>query len=168
MNESTIRCAWSLEKLQAMMSRCPFNRWLGLQALAVSVAGVQILLPWRDELLSSPEAQSMHGGVLASVIDAAGAYAVAAIVGRGIPTADLRIDYHRVAKPGDYTVKGRVIHFGRTLCTAEAQVYDTDGVLVASGRGAYVSAAPRREDTSQAPVLGEDGPASTAEAGGFP
>ena len=141
---------WSLEKFQAMMSRCPFNRWLGLQALSFSAEGVEIRLPWRDELLSSPEAQSMHGGVLASVIDAAGSYAVAARVGRGIPTVDLRIDYHRIARPGDYTARGRVIHLGRTLATAEAQVYDAAGTLVASGRGAYFSAvaAPGPENAS--------------------
>jgi uncharacterized protein (TIGR00369 family) len=121
------------------MSRCPFNRWLGLQAVAVSEAGVELLLPWREELLSSPEAQSMHGGVLASVVDAAGDYAVGAFIGRGVPTIDLRIDYHKVAKPGNYLAKGRVIQLGRTIASAEAQVFNDAGLLVASGRGVYLT-----------------------------
>jgi uncharacterized protein (TIGR00369 family) len=129
----------SLEHFQALMSRCPFNRWLQLQAKAVGPEGVDIAMPWRDELMSSPEAQSMHGGVLASLIDAAASYSVAVHVGRGIPTVDLRIDYHKVAKPGDYLAKGRAIQIGRTLSFGEAQVYDARGVLVASGRGVFLT-----------------------------
>ena len=124
------------------MSRCPFNRWLQLQAKSVSTEGVEIAMPWRDELMSSPEAQSMHGGVLASLIDATAGYAVAVHVGRGIPTVDLRIDYHKVAKPGDYLAKGRAIQVGRTLSFGEAQVYDVRGVLVASGRGVFLTRNP--------------------------
>jgi len=139
MNESDPTAAWSLERFQAMMSRCPFNRWLGLKALSFGEDGVEILLPWREELLSSPEAQSMHGGVLASAIDAAASYAIAMRVGHGIPTVDLRVDYHRIAKPGDYTIRGRVIHFGRTFASGEAQVYDAERTLVASGRGLFFS-----------------------------
>ena len=139
-NAPAMRCLWSLEKLQAMMSRCPFNHWLGLKALAIGDEGVEILLPWREELLSSPEVQSMHGGVLASLIDAAASYAVASRIGRGLPTVDLRVDYHRIAKPGDYTAKGRIVHLGRTLASSEAHVYDANGVLIASGRGAFFTA----------------------------
>jgi uncharacterized protein (TIGR00369 family) len=144
MSEFEPLAAGSLEKFQAMMSRCPFNRWLGLKALSFGDEGVEILLPWREELLSSPEAQSMHGGVLASAIDAAASYAVAARVGHGIPTVDLRVDYHRIAKPGDYTIRGSVIHFGRTFASAEAHVYDGERVLVASGRGLFFSGAAAR------------------------
>jgi len=137
MSEATQSTVWPLDKFQAVMSRCPFNKWLGLEARKVSEEGVEIFLPWRDELLSSPEAQSMHGGILASLIDAAASYAVASTVGRGIPTIDLRIDYHKVAKPGDYLAKGRAIHRGKTLSFGEAQVFDRHGVLVASGRGVF-------------------------------
>jgi len=62
MSEATQSTVWPLDKFQAVMSRCPFNKWLGLEARKVSEEGVEIFLPWRDELLSSPEAQSMHGG----------------------------------------------------------------------------------------------------------
>ena len=147
MNEINQVEVWSLEKFQVMMSRCPFNRWLGLRAMSIGDDGVQILLPWREELLSSPEAQSMHGGVLASAIDAAASYAVATRVGHGVPTVDLRVDYHRIAKPGDYTIRGRIIHFGRTFASGEAHVYDAGQTLIASGRGLFFSGvAARRSD----------------------
>ena len=37
------------------------------------------------------------------------------------------------------TVEARVIKMGRTFSTAEAFVYDSDGALLASGRGVYHS-----------------------------
>ena len=56
-----------------------------------------------------------------------------------IPTVDLRVDYHRPALQGERTVEGRVIKLGRTFSTAEAYVYDSEGALLASGRGVYHS-----------------------------
>jgi uncharacterized protein (TIGR00369 family) len=55
----------------------------------------------------------------------------------------MRIDYHAAAMPGDLTVKGRVIKAGGQFSTAEAQVYDESGKLLASGRGTYFTAPPK-------------------------
>jgi uncharacterized protein (TIGR00369 family) len=76
---------------------------------------------------------------LATIIDVAADYALAAKLGAPIPTVDLRIDYHRAALEGELTVKAKVIKIGRTFSTAEAYVYDSDGKLLASGRGVYHS-----------------------------
>jgi uncharacterized protein (TIGR00369 family) len=63
--------------------------------------------------------------------------------GRGVPTIDLRIDYHAAAMPGDLTARGKVVRFGGQLSTAEAQVIDAGGKLIASGRGTYLTAPPK-------------------------
>ena len=57
-----------------------------------------------------------------------------------IATIDLRVDYHAAAMPGDLTAKGKVIRFGGQFSTAEAQVFDAGGKLLASGRGTYFTA----------------------------
>jgi acyl-coenzyme A thioesterase PaaI-like protein len=44
--------------------------------------------------------------------------------------------------PGDLTVRGKVIRMGRQFSTAEAQVLDAAGKLLASGRGTYFTAPP--------------------------
>jgi len=54
-----------------------------------------------------------------------------------VPTIDMRIDYHAAAMPGDLTARGKVIRFGGQFSTAEAQVLDAGGKLLASGRGTY-------------------------------
>jgi len=77
------------------------------------------------------------------LIDLAADWAMVRRTGRGVPTVDLRIDYHAAAMPGDLTVRGEVIRFGGQFSTAEAQVLDAAGKLIASGRGTYFTAPPK-------------------------
>ena len=79
---------------------------------------------------------------LKKLIDLAADWAMVRRTGRGVPTIDLRVDYHAAAMPGDLTARGKVIRFGGQFSTAEAQVFDKDGKLLASGRGTYFTAPP--------------------------
>jgi acyl-coenzyme A thioesterase PaaI-like protein len=45
--------------------------------------------------------------------------------------------------PGDLTARGKVVRFGGQFSTAEAQVLDASGKLLASGRGTYFTAQPK-------------------------
>ncbi len=96
-------------------------------------------LPWREEFVSDPVVRYTHGGILATLIDLAADYAIAARIGRGVPTIDMRVDFHKAAMPGPLTAHARVIKLGGTLATAEAQVFDEAGALIASGRGVYLT-----------------------------
>jgi uncharacterized protein (TIGR00369 family) len=132
-----------LPALQAMVDRSSFNRFLGMKAEAIDEDKLVLSIKWREELVSSPERQSTHGGVLAAMVDACCDYVIAARLGRAIPTVDLRVDYHRAATPGDLKVEARVLQMGSTLATAEARIHDLNGRLIASGRGVYLTATPR-------------------------
>lgn len=129
--------AMNVSEMQVIVDRSPLNRWLGMAVQAVGEDSVSLTVKWRDELVSSPERQSTHGGILATLIDGAGDYAVAARIGHAVPTLNLHVDYHRVATPGDLRVDANVLHQGGTVATAEARVYDTSGRMVASGRALY-------------------------------
>lgn len=128
--------------LDAMVRDCPFHAWLGVRLLSLDYFGVSISLPWRDEFVSDRAAGYAHGGILASLIDLAADYAVAARLGRGVPTVDLRVDYHRAALPGPLVARAAVIKLGGTLATAEARVFDAREALVASGRGVFLTLPP--------------------------
>jgi uncharacterized protein (TIGR00369 family) len=54
----------------------------------------------------------------------------------------MRVDYHKLAKRGDLIAKGRVIKFGRQISVCEAQIVDEDDVLIASGRGTFLTSTP--------------------------
>ena len=60
----------------------------------------------------NPERRYTHGGILAALIDLAADFAMIKQTGRGVPTIDMRVDYHRAAMPGDLIARGKVVRFG--------------------------------------------------------
>lgn len=133
----------SVEKLQQLITRGPFNQWLNFSVLKSDDSGIELKAGWREEWVVNPERKYTHGGILAAIVDVAADYAIAAQLGRPVPTIDIRVDYHKAAMPGDLTAKAKVVRMGSQYSTAEALVYDKDGALVASGRGTYFTAPPK-------------------------
>ena len=127
----------TLEQMQAVVDRSPLNRWLGMRVVGITETRVELTMRWREELISNPDRQTTHGGILATLIDGAADYALAAELGRPVPTVDLQVDYFRAATPGDLKVISEIVHLGRTQATARADVYDMNGTLLCSGRGLY-------------------------------
>jgi uncharacterized protein (TIGR00369 family) len=97
---------------------------------------------WREEWVANPDIGQTQGGILAALVDFAADFALIERMGRPVPTIDMRIDYHRLAKQGDLTARGRVIKLGKQFSVCEAQVHDEAGALIASGRGAYLTSTP--------------------------
>ncbi len=134
----------SLEKLQARLTANPFNAWMGLAITALDEETIEVTMSWREEMVSNPQARRTHGGILSALVDVAADFMIAAKVGAPAPTVDLRVDFHRAAAPGDLRAVGRVIRIGGTFSTAEATVYDSEDRLIASGRGLYYTAPPKK------------------------
>jgi uncharacterized protein (TIGR00369 family) len=132
----------TLEQVQTIVTRAPFHQWLGLTVLAVTDDSIEIKATWREEWVVNIERRYTHGGILAALIDLAADWAMVKQTGRGVPTIDMRVDYHRAATPGDLIARGKVIRFGSQFSTAEAEIFQ-DGKLIASGRGTYFTAPPK-------------------------
>jgi uncharacterized protein (TIGR00369 family) len=143
MTETQSETRIGIDKLQQLITRGPFNRWLNFTVLKLDAEGLEVRAAWRDEWVVNPERGYTHGGILAAIVDVAADYAIAAEFGRPVPTIDLRVDYHKAAMPGDLVAKARIVRMGSQYSTAEAYVYDKDGALVASGRGTYFTAQPK-------------------------
>ncbi|MBH97374.1 MAG: phenylacetic acid degradation protein [Rhodospirillaceae bacterium] len=131
------------ETLQELLTRGPFNRWLNFSVLIANKEGIELEASWRDEWVVNQERRYTHGGILAAIVDTAADYAIAAIIGRPVPTINIRVDYHKAAQPGNLKAKAHVVRLGKQYSTAEAYIYDIEGSLVASGRGTYYTAPPR-------------------------
>jgi acyl-coenzyme A thioesterase PaaI-like protein len=106
--------AISVVEIDAFSRTCPFNAWLGIRVVAASDVGVVIEAPWRDELVGSPGLRTMHGGVLAAIVETTAGLSLLAVLGRG-----------------------RVLRAGGTITCLEAFVHDADDRLVASGRAVF-------------------------------
>jgi uncharacterized protein (TIGR00369 family) len=134
---------WTVERVQEVVTRGPYHQWLGLKVKAVYDDGIELTATWREEWVVNPERRYTHGGVIAALIDLAADWALIRRTGRGVPTIDLRVDYHSAAMPGDLTARGKIVKFGSQFATCEAQVFDREGKLLASGRGTYYTAPPK-------------------------
>ncbi|MBL25038.1 MAG: phenylacetic acid degradation protein [Rhodospirillaceae bacterium] len=127
------------EELQDRIRQAPFHQWLDLNVTEVTEEDITVSIGWREEFVVNAERGYTHGGILATVIDVAADYALAVKLGRPLPTIDMRVDYHRPAMQGELTAKARVVKLGGSFCTAEAEIFDAAGKLLASGRGVYFS-----------------------------
>jgi uncharacterized protein (TIGR00369 family) len=133
----------TVEQVQALVARAPYHQWLGIKVVAVEPDAIELKATWREEWVVNPDRRYTHGGILAALIDLAADYALVGRTGRGVPTIDMRVDYHSAAMPGDLTLRGKVIKWGSQFSVAEAQIFDAQGKLLASGRGTYLTAPPK-------------------------
>lgn len=124
-------------EVEAKLRRGPFHQWLGITVQEVGEGTISLTATWREEWVVNVEGGYTHGGILAALVDLTADWALVSTTGRGVPTIDMRVDYHRPAGKGDLTAKGRVKRIGGQFSVAEADVFDAGGKLVASGRGVY-------------------------------
>jgi uncharacterized protein (TIGR00369 family) len=83
----------------------------------------------------------VHGGVFASIIDAAAFWSVYYGIEDpdvGITTVDLKLNYLAPAVSGKLIASGRQIKVGRTLGYAEASVADQQGKVLAHGTSTLI------------------------------
>jgi len=77
----------------------------------------------------------VHGGLIASVIDAAAFWAVFPQVkdGVGLTTVEMKVNYLAPVQKGKLVAKGRCIKMGKTLALGEAYINSAEGNLLAHG-----------------------------------
>ena len=77
----------------------------------------------------------VHGGVFASLIDAAAFWAVYTQVSEefGMTTVELKLNYLAPLSTGRMIARGKSLRVGKTLCLGEASVLNEEGTLLAHG-----------------------------------
>ncbi len=133
--------ALGVAQVQALFDASPFISFLGLQVIAVDHARseIQVRMPLKPVFERRPGTRQFHGGPIASFIDVVGDFAIGMLVGGGVPTMNLRIDYLRPAVGDALIGVGRVRRAGKTAAVIDIDVSDDQGRLVAVGRGTYSS-----------------------------
>jgi uncharacterized protein (TIGR00369 family) len=103
-----------------------FAERLGARAEVAEDGSARVAFSARDEHLN--QAGTLHGGVLATLVDTAMGAAVRSAVGEDdVPaTSQLTVTYLRPGTPGDLTVTARVRTRGEHLTVTEADV-EQDG-----------------------------------------
>ncbi|MGH8976997.1 MAG: PaaI family thioesterase [Acidimicrobiia bacterium] len=126
-----------LEQLRAVARGAaappPAAALLGMQIDSVDRGRVVFAIV-ADEMHENPMG-TMHGGIIATLVDSAMGCAVLSMLpaGTGYTTLELKTNYVRpiVQTTGSVRAEGRVVHLGGTVATAEATVKDENGTLYA-------------------------------------
>lgn len=129
----------TVAQIQQMLDVSPFNLFLGLIVVTADASRQEVTMrsPMRPEFERRPGSKQWHGGVIASIIDTAGDFAVGMMVGRGLPTVNFRVDYLRPAVDTALVAVSRVRRAGKSVGIADVDVFDEKGALLAIGRGTY-------------------------------
>lgn len=142
MSETSVK---KLEKadIEAIFKRSPFIGMMNLEVREVNHAESRFAarLPMRPEFERRSGTAQFHGGIIAAFIDIVGDFAIGMLVGGGVPTMNLRIDFFRPAV-GEYVDGVALVRrSGRTSAVVDIDIFAADGKLVAVGRGTYVPVA---------------------------
>ena len=130
----------SAEQIQARFDSSPFISELDLQvqSLDYDTMELTVLMPLNSSMERRAGTKQFHGGPIASFIDTIGDYAVGMMVGGGVPTINIRIDYLKPAVGDALTATARARRMGRSVAIADIDVFDEKDALVAIGRGTYI------------------------------
>ncbi len=127
------------EVFKAHFDGDPFHRSLGLTVIERRPGFSRIRLE-KGDATPGGIGGSVHGGVLAAMVDIAMLVAVFADLRPGeqpAGTAELGITYLRQAQGGEIFAEAQVIKRGRQLAMIEVEISDEQGRLCAKGRTLY-------------------------------
>jgi uncharacterized protein (TIGR00369 family) len=128
----------SRQQIQKRLVDSPFNAFLGLEVVSADPEKPELVM----RLMIRPEFERLagtgqwHGGPIAAAIDIVGDYALAMLLGKPLPTINLRVDYLRPGK-GTLTLVARIRRSGKTVGVVDIEVLGETGELVAIGRANY-------------------------------
>lgn len=130
-----------------------FHAYLGFKVKKFCPGEAQIEVVMRPELIGTAIHHRLHGGVIASILDAAGGFAICNAVvdkfcdetleqlsarfGR-IGTVDMRVDYLQQGVGKRFVASGKVIRLGGRIATTQMTLENDAGEMVASGTASYI------------------------------
>lgn len=128
-------------RVEAARESVPFLKVLGVEVESVGPGSATLLLPVREELMRNDGI--LHGGVIASVVDSAFAFAIIPLLDdhERTVTIDMTIHYLRpVSGIGGGVSKtvARVVRAGRRVITVSAELFDENGKLAATALSTYL------------------------------
>jgi uncharacterized protein (TIGR00369 family) len=133
------------EAIRDLMPATPFLSGLGVVFDRYEPDDVTLRLPFRPDLTN--DGTYYHGGVVASVVDTAGAAAAWSNhdfeKGTGASTVALSIQYVGACKQSDLVCHARAVRRGKELTFTEITATDADGRVVAHALQTYRIVASR-------------------------
>lgn len=137
----------------AWTNEMPFNQLLGLKVMYCDKDRAEIHFDWQDKLIGNKAQNILHGGVIATSLDLAGAVVAAsnivaqmkdasedAIVKNlsKLGTIDLRTDFLRPGRGEKFIATSTIIRSGNKVAVARMELHNEEGLHIAVGTGTYM------------------------------
>ena len=121
-----------------MKRRSPFHQLLGIRLVRIHRDGVTIDCKLRPELLNASGV--LHGGVTATLADAAVGMAITQRAGRtgAATTVEMKLNYLRPVSGRRITARARLLRVGSTLCVGRVDMFDDANELVSTALVTYM------------------------------
>jgi len=127
------------DAMRDIMTSTPYIAGLGIIVDRWNADGVRLRVPFAERLTN--DGVIYHGGVVASLVDTAGASSVFAghdfDKGARAATVSMTVNYTGAARSSDLIADATCVRRGRDLSFAEIRVSDAEGRLVATGSLVY-------------------------------
>jgi uncharacterized protein (TIGR00369 family) len=121
-----------------LKNESPFHQLVGIRLVRVHKDGVTIDCKLRPELLNASGV--LHGGVTATLADAAVGMAITQRVGRAgaATTVEMKLNYLRPVSGRKITARARLLRMGSTLCVGRVDMFDDAKELVSTALVTYM------------------------------
>lgn len=128
-----------LRGLEGAYAAGPVTHWMGTRA-EVRDGEATVTLEIRNEF--HHVAAAVHGSLYFRLLDDAAFFAANSRVPDVLVlTASFHLDFFRPVVDGALRAEGRVVNQSRRLVTAEAELFDNEGKLLARGSGSFMPSA---------------------------
>ncbi len=152
--------------LRGVVPPPPYPRLLNMRFTAVSDGTATFEMPVSTELYNPNGV--VHGGAIASLADSAMGFAVYSTLaaGENFTTAEIHVNFLRPAtvESGTLHSTGRVIHRGRQVAVAQAEVVDGQGEVIATASSTNLVLATRPQPAAAPPPSPPAPPPSASAA----
>lgn len=151
---TTVDLSDKAERVKELMNNLiPFHKTIGLEATHVDLERVEMSIKMRQDLVGNPFQRILHGGLIATVLDATGGmlalmHALNALGDnpsveameqlKDLGTIDLRIDYLRPGRGESFVASAYLIRAGSRVSVARMELHNEEGKHIALGTGTYI------------------------------
>jgi uncharacterized protein (TIGR00369 family) len=129
------------ELLGLLQEVIPFNKFLGITIDEARTGYVRLQLPFRAELIGDASRPALHGGVISTLIDTCGGFAVwtQLRIEDRVSTIDLRVDYLAPGAPEALVAEATVVRVGNRVGVVDVRCWQPSAPsrTVATGKAVY-------------------------------
>lgn len=125
----------TIDEVRESFESSPFFSHIGFEIIHFEEGNVLLKLPVHEKLYNVNG--TLHGGVHATMIDLILGMAIRSTTKTRCTTMNLNLNYLAPASGGEIQAKGRILKQGYRIVTAEGELYDQEGEMIAKGIGTF-------------------------------